>query len=132
VTKFLNVNTFEMKNLLLFLLLFVCLSFYSCYKKSNKDILVGNWKFESISLDNTSENYIDFENSDSFSLNSTGHFDYSIENLSLVKHGKWDLKKDTLFLYYHQPDSTRIFIIEILSSNSLHLKEGNNFFKFRR
>jgi len=93
---------------------------------------VGNWKFESISLDNTSENYIDFENSDSFSLNSTGHFDYSIENLFLVKHGKWDLKKDTLFLYYHQPDSTRIFIIEILSSNSLHLKEGNNFFKFRR
>jgi len=121
-----------MKNLHYFFILLIAFNFISCYQKTQKDILLGSWKFETISFSDTAKNFLEFENSDSFNLKTTGQFDYSIKNLSLVKHGKWDTKKDSLFLHYQNPDTTRIFVIQILSSNSLHLKEGNNFFKFKR
>jgi hypothetical protein len=121
-----------MKNLHYFFILLISLNFTSCYKKTPKDILVGSWKFETISFSDTTENFLEFENSDSFNLKTNGLFNYSIRNLSLVKNGKWNTKKDSLFLHYQKPDTTRIFVIQILSSNSLLLKEGNNFFKFKR
>lgn len=132
MTKSQDVNKCKMKKSLFSLFLLINFFYFSCNKKTNKDILLGNWKFDSIYSTDSIGNIQEFENSDSFNLNSDGHFDYSIKKLSLEKKGKWDLQKDSLFLHYTNPDTTRVFIIEILSSNILLLKEGNKSFKYKR
>lgn len=128
--KFQDDNKFEMKKFLYSLLSLSIL--IACNKKTNKDILIGNWKFDTIYSTDSIGNVHEFENSDSFNLNSDDHFDYSIKKLSIEKKGKWDLHNDSLFLHYRNPDTTRIFTLEILSSNLLILKEGNKSFKYKR
>lgn len=106
----------------------VCVLFLlACQYKSKEDFLVGYWKFVAIT-----GNVNKFETSerDFLSFTKDSSFQYEITALKRRREGKWQIKDKQLILKYSNPDTTRVFNLEILSKNNLKFNENNVVFEF--
>ena len=117
---------FEMKwtnanKYLLVILMFA--SFCACNTLTVKDGLIGRWQYQSIQKHQ--QTAIPVGDDDVLSLNSNGTFEYHLALANKHKIGEWQLKDNTLQLTYHQPDTVRLFELDILTKDHLKFHEGD-------
>lgn len=107
---------------------FICVLFFlACQYKSKEDFLVGYWKFVAIS---GNVNKFETSEKDFLSFSKDSSFQYEIEALKRRSEGKWQIKGRQLILKYSNPDTIRVFNLEVLSKNNLRFKENNVVFEF--
>lgn len=100
----------------------------SCRHYSEKEIMTGIWKYKSITKNN--EMVIRITDEDFLKLNADGTFNYELYFINKKKQGNWEYANHQLQLKYQNPDTIRLFEIEILSKKELIFSEDNIKYKF--
>src|SRR5262245_39335528 len=101
----------------------------ACHYKPEKNQVKGNWKY--ISVTKADSVFIEVRDNDMLMLGDSV-FDYRIESVKKHMKGKWDYSDHTLHLHYSQPDTTRHFVVDLLSKYNMQFHEGDVIFKFSR
>jgi hypothetical protein len=102
----------------------------ACHSQSEKEALIGRWKYISITTDTSV--FLPVGKDDVLSLNSNQTFEYYLELANKHKTGEWQFKDDALHLSYHQPDTIRVFTLDIISKDHLKFHEGAVVFDLKK
>lgn len=113
---------------LLFALLVV--SMIACNTQTVEDGLIGRWQYQSI--EKHQQTAIPVGKDDVLEFKSNGRFEYHLALANKHKSGEWQLKDKTLHLTYHQPDTIRLFELDVISKDHLKFHEGEVVFDLNR
>jgi len=102
----------------------------ACRHVSERELLTGSWKYGSVKKGDSSVFAIgDY---DELHLNPDSTFSYQIESVNKNMKGSWKYEDHILRLKYTQPDTTRYFEVDVLSTHDLKFHEGAVKFEFSR
>jgi hypothetical protein len=104
--------------------------FSSCQYKSERDMILGNWKNHSIIRNDSTA--IEISDNDFLHLDTDSSFHYSISSINKYMNGHWGYDEHTLHLHYLKPDTIRHFEIDVLTKYNLQFHEGDMTFKYTR
>ena len=121
--KWTNVNTIV--GLCLF-----SLSLIACHSQTEQEGLIGRWKYISIKKDTSI--FIPVGKDDVLTFNKDQTFEYDLELANKHKSGEWLFKNEAIQLIYHQPDTVRIFSVDIISKDHLNFHEGSVVFDLKK
>lgn len=121
--KWTNVNTIV--GLCLF-----SLSLIACHSQTEQEGLIGRWKYISIKKDTSI--FIPIGKDDVLTFNKDQTFEYHLELANKHKFGEWLFKNEAIQLIYHQPDTVRIFSVDIISKDHLKFHEGSVVFDLKK
>ncbi len=115
-----------------FLLLMVLFIFLgtACHHISEQHMALGKWKFVEVSQNDTP--LYPLLDTDFLELNTDSSFHYEITMANKNMRGTWHYQNHQLYLKYIQPDTTRIFDIEIISKFDLIFNEKAKHFVLKR
>lgn len=108
--------------------MFCCFLLISCRHYSEKELITGVWKYKSVTKNN--EMAIRITDEDFLKLNANGTFYYELCFINKKKQGKWAYANHQLQLTYQNPDTIRLFEIEILNKRELIFSENDVEYKF--
>jgi CNT family concentrative nucleoside transporter len=117
----------SMRHLLFILLLFTGNSLFC------QNDISDRWSFYRIA-DTAGNELLPVDSADYFHLRENGNFIYELAAKDkLLARGTWELRNDTLTLNYTLPsDTTRFYVVRILSDTILTINEGKVDFSFSR
>ena len=109
--------------------LLLIFAFISC--NSNKKLLVGIWKFESI----TNQYGIGVKpisTADYMEIKRDGTFYYILYDAEIESSGKWDIDENNLIYTYEPKNYSRTYLISLLNSEKLELLENGIKYSFKK
>lgn len=93
-------------------------------------MITGSWNYIKISINDSA--ICENTDEDIMNLGKDSSFEYRIAALNKHMSGKWSYKDHTLHLKYENPDTSRLFEVDILSAFRLKMHEGPLTFEFRK
>ena len=106
------------------------LSLIACHSQTEQEGLIGRWKYISIKKDTSI--FIPVGIDDVLTFNKDQTFEYHLELANKHKSGEWLFKNEAIQLIYHQPDTVRIFSVDIISKDHLKFHEGSVVFDLKK
>lgn len=108
----------------------IILSVTGCTRKTEFELLQGNWAYVSVSRGDSS--VMEVNGDDLFYLRPDSTFEYHIASVNKRMQGRWIYTGDTLHLAYSEPDTIRYFAVDRISEYNLNMHEGQTQFVFHR
>ena len=102
----------------------------SCQYHSESELIVGPWKYVSITRNDS--NIINISDDDFFQIKADSTFQYAVHSVKKQMSGVWSYNAHTLHLKYLKPDTLRHFKINVLSNHDLELQEGKVIYKLKK
>jgi len=124
---------FEMKSTIVktFLgLSLISLYLMACHSQNEQAGLIGRWQYNRISKDTST--FIPVGKDDVLTFNEDQTFEYHLELANKHKKGEWQFKDQAIHLTYHDPDTVRIFSVDIISKDHLKFHEGSVVFDLNK
>jgi len=120
-----------MKNLFQLFLFSFTLVLVSCHYVPKSKSLEGVWKYERVEKNEL--RLLTITENDFLKLNPDGSFSYKLFQAGREGEGSWKFNKpNVLELTYNNPDTVRIFTVNVLTDKRLEFQENDVVFKLNK